>query len=121
MKGLSHAGRILFALPFLVFGAFHFLNGSAMTGIVPAFLPLKIVWVYLVGAALVGAGLSILLQRRVRVVAALLGLMLLGFVVLVHVPALGNPALRQMETMNLLKDTALAGAAFFIAGQAGRR
>ena len=35
MNALLGAGKYLFAIPFLIFGAFHFMNADAMAGMVP--------------------------------------------------------------------------------------
>ncbi|MCC5942364.1 MAG: hypothetical protein JJU37_12565 [Balneolaceae bacterium] len=107
-------GRLLFALPFGIFGIIHFMMGREMAGMVPDFVPGGIVWVYLIGIALLGACFSFVAQVRVKEVALLLALLLLIFVGLVHVP--GVMAETPNALFNLLKDTSLAGGALFLAG-----
>lgn len=74
---LAFAGRILFALPLLVFGAMHFAAAPMLAPRVP--FPPQVVWVYVTGAALLAAGVSVIIKRHT--VLALLGLaaMLLVF------------------------------------------
>lgn len=106
-------GRLLFALPFGIFGIIHFLTGSDLAGMVPDFIPGDIVWVYLTGTALIGSSVCIVAQIQVRRVSLLLSLMLLIFALTIHLPEL------MMETPNalpnLLKDLSLSGGALFLA------
>ncbi|MFU8812317.1 MAG: DoxX family protein [Balneolaceae bacterium] len=112
---LSKGGRFLYALPFGIFGLFHFMMASDMAMMVP--LPGGVFWVYLTGVALLAACVSFIIEKQVRLAGLLLGIMLLIFVVSVHVPgAMGEDQMAsQNAMMAALKDLALAGGAFFIA------
>ena len=114
-ESLSMIGRILFALPIMVFGVFHFMNATSMSGMVPSYLPEPTVFVYISGAGLILAGLSLLLKTQTSLAMLLLGVMLLIFALTIHLSGAmdGNQALMS----NLLKDTALAGAAFYLSGR----
>lgn len=104
-------GRIIFAIPFLIFGLFHFMNTSAMAAMVP--IPGGVFWVYLTGVAHLAAAIAILINRYARLACQLLGVMLFIFALSIHLPSVigGN-----MDSMtNLLKDIALGGAAWAIA------
>lgn len=111
--------RVLYALPFGVFGIIHFIQGSNMAGIVP--IPFaQTFWVYLVGVALILACISFLIEKQVRLAGILLGIMLLIFVLSISLPGLiaaDSAQAMQQNMSRLLKDTALAGAAWYIAGQ----
>lgn len=114
---IGKVGRILFAIPILIFSLFHFMGASDMAGMVP--LPGGVFWVYLTGVALLGAAISILIQNRVKLVAMLLGIMLVIFALSIHLPGVigaENDMSMQISMGNLLKDLAMAGAAFFISG-----
>lgn len=106
-------GRLLFALPFGIFGIIHFLTGSDLAGMVPDFIPGDIIWVYVTGTALLGASVCIVAQIKVRIVSLLLSLLLIIFALTIHLPEL------LLETPNalpnLLKDLSLAGGALFLA------
>jgi uncharacterized membrane protein YphA (DoxX/SURF4 family) len=110
----THVARGAFAVPFLVFGLFHFANANAMAGIVP--VPGGVFWVYVTGAALVAGGLGILLNRLGQWAALGLAALLLTFILGVHLPGLWNPAMQQMSTIGLLKDISLLGGALTWAG-----
>lgn len=104
-------GRILYALPFAVFGLLHFMNASAMAGMVP--LPGGVFWVYLTGVALIAAAVSLLIGKYARLAALLLGVMLFIFALSIHLPNLIGGD--QASMSSLLKDFALAGAAWALA------
>lgn len=107
-------GRLLFALPFGIFGIIHFLNAQDLTAAVPDFIPGGVVWVYMTGIALLGASYSIVSQTKVYLVSLLLSVMILTFALTVHLPGLfeGHPT----ALPNLLKDLSLAGGALLLAG-----
>ncbi len=107
-------GRILFGLPLALFGILHFVMAGMMAGMVPSFLPGGALWVYITGLALILAALAVIANRMVGLAGVLLGIMLLGFVCTVHLPALLGGD--QAAMSNLLKDTSMAGAAFYFAG-----
>ncbi|NQY74586.1 MAG: DoxX family protein [Candidatus Margulisbacteria bacterium] len=108
--------RVLFGFPMAVFGIFHFMHGANMAGYVPAWIPGKVFFVYLTGAALIAAAVAIITKKQGRLACLLLGALLLIFVLTIHLPALCNPEFMQMAMPQFLKDTALAGAAFAFAG-----
>lgn len=122
MKLLTNTiARILFAVPFAIFGAFHFMAGPKMGGMVPSWIPGGVFWVYLTGVAMIVAAVAILLKREARLACYGLAAMLGVFVLTVHLPGLANPDenMMMMAMVALLKDTALAGAALGFAGILG--
>jgi uncharacterized membrane protein len=110
MKTLQTLGKYMYILPIAVFGIFHFKNAEAMSGMVPSFLPYQIFWVYLTGAALIIAALAVIFEKKAKLALQLLGLMLLLFALMLHLPGAieGN----QMSMTMFLKDMGLAGAAW---------
>lgn len=117
MKALTTTvASYLFATTFLVFGVMHLMMAGNFAGMIPGWLPGGIFWVYLTGLALIGAGLSIFLNKQVYLAMMLLALMLLIFILILHLPAVmgGN----QMAMGGLLKDMGLMGAALTHAGLA---
>jgi uncharacterized membrane protein YphA (DoxX/SURF4 family) len=113
------AGRVVFAVPFLLFGVTHFLNASAMAGMVP--VPGGAFWIYVTGAALVAGSLGILTGKLGRLAAFGLAALLLVFIGGVHLPQLANAATQQMAIINVLKDASLLGGALTWAAILGKR
>jgi len=106
--------RVLFALPFIAAGLVHLARGDEMAAAVP--VSGGLFWVYLTGVALVLAGLCIM-TRWLGMWAALgLAVLLATFIVTIHLPGLGDPAMRAMAMSGLIKDTALMGGALTWAG-----
>jgi len=94
----------------------HFLNGPTMVGLVPAYLPGGIFWVYFIGACLVAAGISLNIGKKDGLAMKLLAALLVIFALTVFLPMFlaGNP----MALSPLLKDLGLAGAALFFSEHA---
>ena len=114
MKRLTTTvARYVFAIPFGIFGLFHFLNASQMAGMVP--IPGGVIWVYLTGVALLAACISIIIQKYTRWACLLLALLLIIFVLTIHLPGVLDAATRDASMPSLLKDTALAGGALILA------
>ena len=114
MEQLSTVGRILYAIPMLMFGIFHFMKADMMASMVP--IPPEKLWVYLTGVALVAAAGAIIAKKQIFLASLLLGVMLMIFVFSIHLPAaLGDGDGAQMAMMSMLKDVGLAGGAFYIA------
>jgi len=110
MKGVISLGKYLYALPFAVFGLFHFMNASGMAGMVP--IPGGVIWVYLTGAAHFAFVLAVLLGKMDKLAAVLFALMLLIFALAIWLP---NAMADQSAMSSLLKDLSLAGGALLYA------
>lgn len=116
---LARAARVLFALPFAIFGLFHFLNASAMAGMVP--VPGGVFWIYFTGAALIAGSIGIITGFLGRLAALGLSALLVTFILGIHLPGLSNPEMQQGAMMGLLKDVSLLGGALTWAGLLGKR
>ncbi|MFB6375208.1 MAG: DoxX family membrane protein [Bradymonadaceae bacterium] len=113
--------RVMFALPFFVFGINHFAMPGQLAGTVPEFLPGSVVWVYMTGIVHLATSIAIMANRLVRAAGILLAAMLLTFVATVHLPALLGGEGTGAAMTNMLKDTALAGGALLAAHFAQHR
>jgi putative oxidoreductase len=109
MNALLNIGKYLYAIPFAIFGLFHFMGAEAMKDMAFG----SPILVYITGAALLAASVSMIIGKMDKLAATLLGIMLLLFVFLIYLgPATSGD---QTATSGLLKDLALAGAAFMYA------
>jgi len=116
MKNRSILGRILFALPFGIFGLNHFFMVDFFTGMLTSFIPGTGFTVLLTGVLLIAASLSIIFRKFTRLACYLLAALLLIFILTIHLPGLfedGDGA--RMAMMQLLKDTSLMGSALVMA------
>lgn len=109
----SSVSRTMYAIMLGAFGAFHLMGAADMSGMVPDFIPGGIVWIYITGAGLILAAIAIIWGKMARTAAYLVGIMLLIFVFTIYLPdVMGGE--NEMAMPMLLKEIALAGAAFFI-------
>ncbi len=118
---LSRIAIFLLAIVLIVFGIEHFVHPRNMLIYVPAWIPGGLTWVYVVGVACILVAISFITNRMVKVTAYLLALLLFIFVFGVHLPNYLNTAdaeYRQLAFLNVLKDTALAAFALYIASNA---
>jgi len=115
---VSRIAIIILGIVLATFGIYHFLRPDNMLVYVPAFLPGGILWVYVVGVAFILAAIAFITHRMIKVTGYLLALLLLIFVLTVHLPNYlhsGDMELKQGAFVNLLKDTAIAAFALYIA------
>ena len=115
---ISRIAIWLLAIVMIVFGIYHFKHPENMLTYVPNYLPGGVIWVYVVGASFLLAGIAFIFNRFVSLAGYLLALLLISFVLLVHLPQYlnaGDEEMRQLSFVNLLKDLALAGFAMYIA------
>ena len=118
---LSRFAIFLLAIVLIVFGIEHFVHPRNMLIYVPTWIPGGLTWVYVVGAACILVAVSFMFNQMVKVTAYLLALLLFSFVFCVHLPNYLNtadPEYRQLAFLNILKDTALAAFALYIASNA---
>lgn len=84
---VSFLGRYFFGLLLLLFGIDHFLYTDFVKTLVPSWIPgSALFWTYLGGVALIGAGLSFILNSIRKPIALLAGTMLFLWLILLHIP-----------------------------------
>jgi uncharacterized membrane protein len=108
-------GPVFVAVPVAVFGTEHFTATKIIAGMVPGWIPGHLFWALFVGACLISAALSIAVRKYAGVAAALLGLTILLFVLLIHIPGIANtPASRLLWVVGL-RDLAFSWGALSVA------
>jgi len=114
LSNLKSIGRIIYAIPFGIFGLMHLMMAGNMAGMVPSWVPGGVIWVYITGLALISACVSIIMKKHIYLACLLLAGLLAIFVLTIHLPQLmgGN----QMAMSGVLKDTMALGCALLIAG-----
>lgn len=109
-------GRILFAVPFALFGINHFLMTDYYVGMLTSFVPQGAYTIVLVGLLLIAASISIISRKYVRVATIMLACLLFIFIVTIHIPHLIHDQDRTTTIIALLKDISLMGGSLIIAG-----
>lgn len=116
MKNLTTIGRILFAIPFILFGINHFIMVDYYLGMLTSFIPGGAYTIILVGIIMIAVGISILIKRYVIVSTITLACLLFIFITTIHIPHLLKDPETTTSLIALLKDISLMGGSLMIAG-----
>jgi uncharacterized membrane protein YphA (DoxX/SURF4 family) len=87
--------------------------------LVPAWIPGPYFWTYFAGIALIAGGAGLILLQTARLTAALTGLMIFLWLVLLHIPravAAADPQSSRNEWTSVFEAIAISGIAFVLAG-----
>ncbi|HKR96671.1 MAG TPA: hypothetical protein VJW55_14945 [Candidatus Angelobacter sp.] len=110
----AEVGRILYALPLIVFGIQHFMYARFVATLVPAWIPARLFWAYFVGAAFFAASISLMAKIKAFLGASLLGLMFFLWVVIVHAPRIALAPHNANEWTSGLVALAMSGGALLL-------
>jgi uncharacterized membrane protein len=114
-------GRLFFAIPLAVFGSEHFTVTANVASLVPRWIPAHTFWVYLIGAGFICAALSIIVLVQARLAAALVGMTMLIFVVVMDLPVTLTQPGNRFSWALALRQLAFSGGAFAFAMSAPRQ
>ena len=119
---LVTVARFFVGIPAVFFGVEHFLHPTYAPGvplgkIIPEWIPGRLFWAYLAGAVLIAAGLYILVNKKTRLAATYLGVMILLLVLFVYLPILiASPS--DIVSVNYFFDTLAFSGAVLVLGDA---
>jgi putative oxidoreductase len=116
MKKMTTIGRILFAIPFGIFGINHFLMTDYYLGMLTSFIPLGAYTIILTGIMLITFSISIISKKFVKLSTISLAVLLFLFIVTIHIPHLFTDVDKTATIIALLKDISLLGGCLMIAG-----
>jgi uncharacterized membrane protein len=109
-------GCYAIAITAAVFGVDHFLYVAFVASLVPAWIPGHVFWTYFCGAALIAAGLGMILRIKARLAAGLLGGMIFVWLLVLHIPlAIAEPRSgKGNEWTSVFEALAFSGIAFIL-------
>ena len=116
MKNLTTIGRVLFAVPFALFGINHFLMLNYYLGLLTSFIPLGAYTIILTGIMLIAASISIITKILVKFSTLMLAILLFIFIITIHIPHLFIDVDKTITIIALLKDISLMGGSLMISG-----
>ncbi|MFN8241377.1 MAG: hypothetical protein U0X39_11605 [Bacteroidales bacterium] len=120
MNKITTAGRILFALPFAVFGINHFVMMDYYMGMLTSFIPLGAYTIIITGILLIAASISIITRKYVKLATMALAILLFLFIVTIHIPhLLSDSSDKTLVMIAMLKDISLMGGSILISGVCG--
>lgn len=115
------AGTILIA-PFLIAGGYaHFKYADFVKDFIPAYVPFHVFWTYFCGICLIAGGIGILLRPTIHLASLLLGIMIFGWFLLLHIPRFISNMNDPSDRMGLCESFAFAGVFFTLAAITKRR
>jgi uncharacterized membrane protein len=117
MENLIELGRVLFAIPMVVFGFQYIGLGKYQGGLppVPPWAPGGTEGAYLVGIVLIAFGVSIMSRKYARLSALVIGVLFLLCVLVLHLPHFSAVLHNGNDRTRALEPLALSGAAFAFA------
>ena len=117
IERLSRLGRVLFALSMMAFGIQNVITNGVVIGLelTPEWLPVHIVWAYLMGAVLIAGGICIAIDKKVRLAATAVGVLYLASVLLLRLPKL-SLMYDVGERTRVLEPLGICCAAIVLAG-----
>lgn len=116
MKSLTTLGRILYALPFAIFGINHFVMKDYYMGMLTSFIPLGAYTIILTGMLMIAVSISIITKKYVKWSTLILAALLFIFIITIHIPHLIAGTDKPAVFIMLLKDISLMGGSLMIAG-----
>ena len=108
------AGEYIFALGLFVFGVLHYVSEAFVVSIIPKWIPLPVFWAYFVMTCFFAAGISVFIQRWVRLSSLLLSLMFLLFICLMHLPDVIRNSQAEPNWTNFFVPIGLSGIALLV-------
>jgi uncharacterized membrane protein len=110
--------RVIFAIPFAVFGVMHLMAAEKMQGMVPTYVPGGVIWVYITGVLLILGAAGFIINKSVKLAAYLLGGLMLIFILTIHLPVVMGGDQNGMGS--LLKDLSMMAGALFIGSSSSK-
>lgn len=108
---------VLLALFFLISGLAHFkFHDFIINSFIPVYIPYRAFWTYFCGIALIAGGVGILVKQTRKWAAALAGLMILLWFILLHIPRVSYSPGDYSEWMGVCESFAFSGILFTLAG-----
>jgi uncharacterized membrane protein len=114
-------GRVFVAAPLVAFGALHLAAARGLMEMVPAYMPLPLFWVYLVGFALIATALSLIFDRLAFWSSLLAGAMFLAFVAMMDLPGVITAQHDRFAFALLARETTFGCALLCLAGSIAPR
>jgi uncharacterized membrane protein len=118
---LSTLARVFLSVSSIFFGVEHFLHPEFMPAVdfdrsLPTWIPVRLFWSYLAGTAFLLAGTSLIVNRKTRLAAKWLGIVVLLLVLFVYLPILVANPLDIDNGLNFFVSTlAFSGVALLVA------
>jgi uncharacterized membrane protein len=110
-------GTIFLSLFFIISGLAHFkFAGFIIDGFITSYIPFHPFWTYFCGIALIAGGVGIQIYPLRKIAALLIGIMIAGWFLLLHIPRFFTNIKDPSDQMGLCESFAFAGIMFVLYG-----
>jgi len=110
-------GTIFLSLFFIMSGLAHFKFANfIIDGLMPSYIPFHPFWTYFCGIALIAGGIGIQIYPLRKIAALLVGIMIAGWFLLLHIPRFFTNINDPSDQMGLCESFAFAGIMFVLYG-----
>lgn len=114
-------GWIILSFFLILCGAAHFKFADFVPSLIPGYIPFPDFWTYYAGVALIAGGMGLIFKQTRRYAAALSGLMIFLWFILLHIPrAISTPDVYE-EWMGVGESLSFSGILFLLAGLSYRK
>jgi uncharacterized membrane protein len=119
---VAPAGKYFFAIMLLIFGYSHLDATVPISALVPKYIPWPVFWTFIAGVALLGSGISFMVNFKVKMIGFLMSLALFLWLIMLHLYyAIRFPHFRDGENIiGSFECLAFCGIALVIATTASR-
>jgi uncharacterized membrane protein YphA (DoxX/SURF4 family) len=117
LEALVPLGSVFYSIMMIIFGIEHFIYADFVKMLIPSWIPGALFWTYFAGIALIGSGVGIILQFKLKLIALLNGMMIFIWFLVLHIPrGLAAPASdKGNEVTSVFESLGCSGVAFLIA------
>jgi len=110
-------GTIFLSMFFIISGFAHFKFADfIIDGFMPSYIPFHPFWTYFCGIALIAGGIGIQIKSFRKIAAMLIGIMIAGWFLLLHIPRFFANVNDPSDQMGLCESFAFAGIMFVLFG-----
>jgi len=123
LEKLIPFGPVFFSITMTLYGVAHFLYTQPISTLVPNWISGHMFWTYFAGVALICSGVAIVLRIKLPIIATLLGIMILIWLIIIHIPSVirdpfGN---KSNSIVSAFSALAFSGIAFMIAARSAKK
>jgi len=115
-NNLVLTGCLFISLFFFWAGIAHFKFDEFVINFIPAYMPLRTFWTYFCGIALMAGAIGLIFTQTRKLAAALSGLMILLWFILLHIPRTVQAPQDFTEWMGVFESFSFSGILFVLAG-----
>lgn len=117
---LVAAAPFLFAACLFVYALLHFIYADYIATLISSWIPFRLFWSWFVGFAFLASALSIMIRKKARLAAMLMGLMYYIWVAILHLPRVIASLQNEAEWTSMFVALAIGSGAWMLSRTIGQ-